>query len=1575
MGVGLSDLTNRYEGLRYSPSPCESLWEFMEMNIHVPQSLQTRNELIQLASVPTQIITPKDSKPIVSIVQDVALGVYRITKDIVFVNEKQLFNLMASNPKFVGNLPPPIDIKNHLWSGRQLLSTILPPNVNYKGANKSYDEKKGNDIENYVIIENGEIKQGRLDTKIYQDRTRGLIHSIYNEYGPEETRIFLDNTQQLICNWLLQSGFSTGISDLVVDEQTMNQLGTIIHKMKVEVYDIIRNIHMNKFQNDTRKSNNDKFEEEVNRLLNGAIKEAGKVGLEKINDYDNRMINMIKSGAKGNTVNISQMIACLGQQNVDGKRIAYGFDHRTLPHYNKYDDGPESRGFVENSFIKGLTPQEFFFHSMGGREGLIDTAVKTSSTGYIQRKLVKAMEDCKVSYDMTVRNANGNIVQFLYGEDGMDAIKIESQPVPYIEMTPEKMQEEYLLSYQDDLTTFLNEETLEKFLKGKSSSDKQYDDWTEATYSHYKQLLEDREFLIKKIFDNEQESLLMYPVSFSRILNNTHALYSKYKCTGFLSDLNPLDILESIEYLCSNLYISKHHPGNKLFQILVRMYLSPKQIIYKYGFDSTAFAQVVQQIQMRFYDSIVHPSEMVGVVAAQSIGEPATQLTLNSVEWNTEMLFKINGTIQRVKMGAFIDEVIENTSQERLENHPNDTTLAWTDKDIQVLSVNENGIVDWKKVEAVTKHPPMNEDGTGTLVRILTKSGREVIATKAKSFLKRDNNHIVPVRGDELKIGDYVPISTILPIVHDITLWDLSIYLSKKQYIYTSEVEKALNVYKEGKRQWYKRNNGTLFEVPYSRIDGFLDAFVGVGKNKGKGRRCNIIKSNPNCVYPKNTIYQPAHIPEYLPLDAKTGFFMGAYCAEGCVNKYQVSISNIDDGYCNKIQEFYEQYGISYHIVEKKNERGHTKSIIMHSVVFAELISKSFGKGAANKRIPAELFSASLEFWKHFIDGYISGDGCIDKKINCVSAASISKGLLQDIQQILTMFGIKSSIVVNKVGYENAIKRYKASVSYLLKLNAENSAKFAQTFSLCIDNKQERLNKRVISKPDNMNIIPDIITEEYGTISLPRHEVSEYLSKTTNENDKQVYENILKETIFYDKIVEISEETSEHKYVYDLTVQDTKNFNIYTGLAMRDTFHLSGVSSASKAVRGVPRIEELTRVTKNVKAPSMIVYIKDEYNENKEKCLELKNLIETTTFSDIVKYSQIYYDPDDFNTTIDEDKSLVDLYRTFMLEEQTQKVDSHPWLLRLELDQDKMLDLGITMIDLHKTLLEHYKSTICCMFSDDNAPKLIFRIRLVEEDTEDMLTELKALESAIMESIIIKGIPSVNRADLLKREPLKYDDESKIFKKKSEWYMDTDGTNLITVLGLPFVDATRTISNDVNEIYKIFGIEAARQCLYNELNGVIKDAEAYINFRHLSILVDTMTCKGTLMSIDRHGINKGDIGPLAKCSFEEVNDVIIKAGVFAELDKINGVSANIMLGQIAPCGTGDTEILLDESKLLPPDDDQKYIGKTEFGMEKYDEDTVNVQCGTDMLSFDFTAPDIDMTLQKKENINVTFLSK
>ena len=181
---------------------------------------------------------------------------------------------------------------------------------------------------------------------------------------------------------------------------------------------------MGKLKSQPGKSMMESFEASVNQCLNKARDECGNMALADLHSW-NRLKAMVYAGSKGSNLNISQIMACVGQQNVEGKRIPFGFHKRSLPHFSKDDFGPESKGFVENCYLNGLTPQEFFFHAMGGREGLIDTAVKTAETGYIQRRLIKALEDVMVKYDGTVRTSKEQIIQFLYGEDGMAGEHIE----------------------------------------------------------------------------------------------------------------------------------------------------------------------------------------------------------------------------------------------------------------------------------------------------------------------------------------------------------------------------------------------------------------------------------------------------------------------------------------------------------------------------------------------------------------------------------------------------------------------------------------------------------------------------------------------------------------------------------------------------------------------------------------------------------------------------------------------------------------------------------------------------------------------------------------------------------------------------------------------------------------------------------------------------------------------------------------------------------------------------------------------------------------------------------------------
>ena len=963
--------------------PCyNSDFDGDEMNMHVPQSVTTATELVELASVPSQVISVRECKPIISIVQDIPLGVYRMTKSRTVLTDKQFYKLACPNLKFAGRVPEPLGASGS-WTGRQLISTIIPDVVNVELENKSFDAGAPDADENFVRIANGQLLQGTIDKTIYQARTRGIVHSVFNELGPEETRIFFDNTQRLVCDWLVQSGFSVGISDLVVSSDTTDKIRDTIDAMKKGVHEVISQIHAGAFENKSIDSDNDYFEAEVNKLLNTAIATVGKQAIETLraSGDDNRMINMVDSGSKGSVINVSQIVGCLGQQNVDGKRIPYGFDDRTLPHYTKYDDGPESRGFVQSSFIQGLTPQEFFFHAMGGREGLIDTAVKTSETGYIQRKLVKAMEDCIVGSDGTVRNASGAIVQFLYGEDGMDASKVESQHLAYVKMGIDQLQHHYLHVPADPSQA-------------------------EAFADHFREVLRDREFVITELFGSRLETNVMYPIGFDRMIRNMKAVADAGTHGRRTAPLDALAALRGLDRLCEQTRVNANNPGNRLFRILARHFMSPQRLI-NLGFNQRMFDHLVAAVRSRFQQAIVHPAEVVGIVAAQSIGEPCTQLTLN-------------------------------------------------------------------------------------------------------------------------------------------------------------------------------------------------------------------------------------------------------------------------------------------------------------------------------------------------------------------------------------------------------------------------------------------------------------------------------------------------------------------------------------------TFHLSGVASASKAVRGVPRIKELLSVTKNMKSPSATIYLDASISQDKAMCKEVLDQIETTRFRDIVTGSTICFEPHSNATTLESDKATVDLTNELNLRLGVDGGDrAYHWWLRVKFDRRRMYERNLLMSDVVVALTSFYDQAYNLTVSDDNSEEMFVRIGLhvppatgdKASSVSDVVTELKALEKNIMDEIEIKGVKNIMNVTMRKSEYHRYDPDAMAFgeEKHGEWLLETNGTNLLKLLGMDKIDSRRTKSNSVNEIYEIFGIEAARQVLYDEISDVIKDADLYVNSRHFMLLVDVMTSRGHLLSVDRHGINRSDIGPLAKSSFEETTFVLTKAGVFSEVDTLQGISANVMMGQVPPCGTGTSDILFDAGEL--PEED------------------------------------------------------
>ena len=985
-----------------------------EMNMHVPQSIQTANELKTLALVETQIITPAQHKPIIGLVQDSIIGSYLLTQYNNYLTKSEVLHILTATS--IKILPKP-DIKKNtevvddekkfpkwfpkykyirdnrvvcdLWSGRTVFSCILP-DINFVKENDSFsndstkywDPKLKREIQmNKVVIKSGIIEQGVLDKSILGTKDSGLIHIVHNQYGYKYTRLLLDNIQNLLTAWMLISGFSIGLGDLIADEESKTKMTNVIIKNNENVNDIIKHVHNSILENKTGKSNSEEFEQQVLQNINNSSNESGKIASQYL-DNDNRLKSIVNSGSKGSGLNIGQMIACVGQQSIDGKRIPYGYTDRSLPHFTKYDDGPMARGFVKNSFVKGLTPTEFYYHAQGGREGLIDTAVKTSETGYIQRKLVKGMEDLHVKHDYTIRNSNDVIVQFLYGEDGIDPIKIEKQNIFTITMTNEEIERDFRINIKH-LKKYILPEVYETFLT-------KYDKNMQKLFNEYYQsILNEKKIFIEDISLNKIKNggRVFAPVNIKRIIENSQKINGIKNKTNLTPDII-IDKLKELEFkLNINNELFKE---NKLFISLLKCYLSPNHLIKK-KISTENLDFIITTILEQYLNSFTQPGENVGIISAQSIGEPSTQMTLN-------------------------------------------------------------------------------------------------------------------------------------------------------------------------------------------------------------------------------------------------------------------------------------------------------------------------------------------------------------------------------------------------------------------------------------------------------------------------------------------------------------------------------------------TFHFAGVSSKSQVTRGLPRFKELLSTTKNIKSAYNTIFLKPEFAFNKEKASQVLNQLPIIKINQVVTKSEIYFNKDN-----QQYQQLKEIYDSFYSEIKTSI--SHDWTLQITFDKHKMLDKGISMRDIYFQVINKFnqdsQDDIFCMCSDDNSSELILIIQLNElletEKQKDIISILKVIEESIMNDIILSGVDNIENASMY-MEDIHTLNTNADYEKKTEWVIDTTGSNLLEVFKHPAVDYTRTISNDIHEILEILGIEATRNLLIHEITEIFEQSSSYVNYRHISLLVDIITNKGTLMSIDRHGINKSDRGPFAKCSFEETPDIIAKSAIFGEIDNMNGVSANIMLGQEPKCGTGMVELLFDEEK-------------------------------------------------------------
>ncbi|KAL7668840.1 hypothetical protein ACOME3_009524 [Neoechinorhynchus agilis] len=610
-----------------------------EMNLHVPQTEAAVAELSELMSVPRMIVTPQSNRPVMGIVQDTLTAVRKLTKRDTLMTRDEFMNALSKLPFPVADIPPPCIIKpKRLWSGKQLFSMLIPGRVNCMRTHATHpdDEDHGpyrwiSPGDTRVLVENGKLLSGILCKKTLGTSAGSLIHVLFNELGHEITGKFFYHVQLVVNEWLMRHSHSIGVADTIADGATYKIIQEHIRASKAEVDAVIEKAQNNQLERLPGSTLKQTFESTVNRLLNQGRDVTGRSAQSSLSDRNNFKA-MVIAGSKGSDINISQVIACVGQQNVEGRRIPFGFKRRTLPHFMKDDYGPESKGFVENSYLQGLTPSELFFHAMGGREGLIDTAVKTAETGYIQRRLMKTMESISVTYDGTVRNQSNQLVQVCYGEDGVDGVAAEMQSIPVLSVSQFMFERGWRLNFykKEELLRHLMEDIVMDIVENENVQFAISEEWA--------QLCEDRKML--RLMFNQTGGRFVLPVNVERLIWNAQKLFKVD--TRRKVDIHPVHIIDSVKGLCLRL---KAVPGTDLISsqvqenatvlmgMLLRCYLCTKKVIFFHKLSVEAFDWVIEETEKRYNRALVQPGEMVGALSAQSLGEPATQMTLNTFHY------------------------------------------------------------------------------------------------------------------------------------------------------------------------------------------------------------------------------------------------------------------------------------------------------------------------------------------------------------------------------------------------------------------------------------------------------------------------------------------------------------------------------------------------------------------------------------------------------------------------------------------------------------------------------------------------------------------------------------------------------------------------------------------------------------------------------------------------------------------------------------------------------------------------------------------------------------------------------
>ncbi|MFA5895640.1 MAG: DNA-directed RNA polymerase subunit A'' [Thermoplasmata archaeon] len=867
--------------------------------------------------------------------------------------------------------------------------------------------------------------------------------------------------------------------------------------------------------------------------------------------------------------------------------------------------------------------------------------------------------------------------------------------------------------------------------------------------------------------------------------------------------------------------------------------------------------EVLQRIAEKYEIHSIDANESAGIVSAQSIGEPGTQMSL---PYEEGVIVRDEGRVRVVPIGELVDRL--------MQDHPvsREGPTEWCDLPqgtaLEVPSLAEDGKIVWKPVRAASRHACRHP-----LLRIRFRSGREITATANHSFVTRRDGRIVPVAGRALRPGDRLPVVRRWSVPAPSPDLDLGELLPRERYWYGSEVAKARLL----GREW-RRGYGRAFTVPVG-VDALARQLQGRG----------VFDVEDGFVYPSQN-HSRARFPERLPLDASVGWLLGAYLSEGWATRYYVNISNTNEPFLRRTRSVADRFGIRY--AEFDNDRGFSRGHDVHlrSVVLSELLRATCGEGSDRKRVPDFVFGAGDACVSALLRAYFEGDGNVSVDRGAIRASSNSKELLAGIALLLARFGIPSA--KGRQGHQHT-----------LSIAGRYAPVFREAIGFESDRKREQLDRLCARSGgrytydalDMVSGFGTILRDLAKTLRMPTRYVNNFTRRQrigratlaryaarfeagARELGIDVEDRLARlraladEDVLWDGIVEITEVPTPDKPVYDLSVPGLETFTTAEGVVTHNTmrtFHYAGVAEMNVTL-GLPRLIEIVDARRVPSTPIMEIYIKSSHNEL-EKMKKIATEIEMTSLEDVANI----------------ETDLVGM-----------RVLAYP-------DDHRMKSRGVTWSELEEKLKKLGEAQEVKRQVGNNEKKVK---AVVVEAGEPSFKKLQRIIEQLR-TTRIKGIDGIRRAIIRKRG--------------NEYVIYTEGSNLSKILELPYVDATRTSTNSIQEIYEVLGIEAARNAIVNEANSTLQEQGLTVDIRHIMLVSDMMTNDGDVKAIGRHGISGRKSSVLARAAFEITAHHLLRAAITGEVDYLNGVAENVIVGQPVTLGTGAVNLVYKPPANLP----------------------------------------------------------